>query len=107
MPPSASALGKRQNKVGAKVKAVDGESSRKKTKLALNSDQKVRKQPLKHPEKKRAKQSKDATRKLPASSISGKAAEIVSPLVLNYWNGRGLMEVPRMMLGEQSCARHD
>jgi hypothetical protein len=47
------------------------------------------------------KKSGIAAPKNSSSAVSGKVADIVNPLVLNYWNGRGLMEVPRMMLGKQ------
>ena len=98
-------LGKSKNKSGVKVKAVGGEGAKKKTKRAAGiSEQKVRAHPLKDSNKKRAKKSENAARKAPSSSVSGKAADIASPLVLNYWNGRGLMEVPRLMLGEKNCA---
>ena len=100
-------LGKSKNKSGGKVKVVDGEGAKKKTKRAAGiSEQKVRAHPLKNSDKKRAKKSEHAARKAPSSSASGKAADIASPLVLSYWNGRGLMEVPRLMLGEKSCAHH-
>lgn len=60
---------------------------------------KIPKQLIKHPPNKSGKSGK-ASRKSSSSVVSGKVAEIVNPLILNYWNGRGLMEVPRMMLGK-------
>ena len=65
-----------------------------------------KKKPQEHTTKISKKKSDKASRKPSSSAVSGKVAEIVNPLVLNYWNGRGLMEAPRMMLGKHvsSCS---
>ena len=99
MPPAVGTT--KSKKTGKKPKAPALPNS-KKTGISQ-----PRKKPLEHTTQISKKKSDKASRKTSSSAVSGKVGEIVSPLVLNYWNGRGLMEVPRMMLGKQvsSCSQ--
>ena len=99
MPPAVGTT--KSKKTGKKPKAPALPNS-KKTGISQ-----PRKKPLEHTTQISKKKSDKASRKTSSSAVSGKVGEIVSPLVLNYWNGRGLMEVPRMMLGKHvsSCSQ--
>jgi hypothetical protein len=106
MPPSEAAPSKMKKKsAGGSGKATEGDCmKREKKKKDKKKDSsipknKIQKQLIKSPPNKSGKSGK-ASRKSSSSVVSGKVAEIVNPLILNYWNGRGLMEVPRMMLGK-------
>jgi hypothetical protein len=102
---AASKIEKKSGKIG-KVKEGDKTNTKKKKKkekVPLSRGNKIQKQSLDHPINKSDKKSDKASRKkssIGSSAVSGKVAEVVSPLILNYWNGRGLMEVPRLMLGK-------
>lgn len=78
----------------SKKKALEGASKKKKKRVQGGPDAVAV-----PPGKKIERKSEKGSRKVSSSAVSGKVAEIINPLVLFYWNGRGLMEAPRMMLG--------
>ena len=103
MPPSEAAPSKKKKKsAGGSGKATEGDCMKREKKKKKDSipKNKIQKHLIEHPPKKSGSKSGKASRKSSSSVVSGKVAEIVNPLILNYWNGRGLMEVPRMMLGK-------
>jgi hypothetical protein len=106
MPPSEASAGKMEKKSGKSGKVTDVHKTnlkKKKQKKEKVPGSKIEKQSLNLlPEKNEHKSGKVSRKKISSvpSAVSGKVSEIVNPLILNYWNGRGLMEVPRMMLGE-------
>ena len=88
-----SAVPSQSKKSGGK-KALQGANKKKKKKVQEGPDAVAV-----PPGKKIERKSEKGSRKVSSSAVSGKVAEIINPLVLFYWNGRGLMEAPRMMLG--------
>lgn len=88
-------LGKKPSALASLGTSIKNRKKNKKVPRALVQTEKLPEQ-LK---KKTKKKSENAAPKSSSSAVAGKVGDIVNPLVLNYWNGRGLMEVPRMMLG--------
>jgi hypothetical protein len=100
MPASAApAIKSKRQSFGKKPSALGASVKNKKKKMkvlrALEQTEMLPERTKKNTKKK----SENAAPKASSSAVAGKVGEIVNPLVLNYWNGRGLMEVPRMMLG--------
>ena len=93
MPLSAAVPG--QSKISGGKKALGGASKKKK------KDGTSKNAVAGPPAKKIERKSKRSLRRVSSIALSGKVAEIINPLVLN-WNGRGLMEAPRMMLGDRN-----
>jgi hypothetical protein len=89
--PLSAAVPSQSKKSGGK-KALEGASKKKKKRGGPDAI-------AVPPGKKIERKSEKGSRKVSSSAVSGKVAEIINPLVLFYWNGRGLMEAPRMMLG--------
>ena len=90
--PLSAAVPSQSKKSGKK--ALEGANKKKKKKVQGGPDAVAV-----PPGKKIERKSEKGSRKVSSSAVSGKVAEIINPLVLFYWNGRGLMEAPRMMLG--------